>query len=298
MKSNIKKSAFYGHGAMIGAEFFWGASSPIGKIILLGGITPVLLNSTRMAGAMLLFWIVSFFTRYEKVKCNDLKLIFIASLLCITLNQGLTIYGLQMTSPINASVISTGTPILTLVLSVIFFKEALTTKKVIGICIGAFGAIMLIFGSSNAVGSSSITGDLLVLSGQICFSCYLVFFKQLIKRYSPITLMKWMFTFSTICLIPFAITEFPSYNFNCISPNTIYLIILFIIGPTFLSFMLLPVGQRVLSPIIVSMYNYLQPAVAFVLSLLMGLGDFTLLKCISIAMVVVGVYIVTKSMTA
>ena len=40
---------------MLGAEFMWGVSAPLGKVILAGGVTPLMLTDCRMVGAAALF---------------------------------------------------------------------------------------------------------------------------------------------------------------------------------------------------------------------------------------------------
>lgn len=51
-----------GHGAMFGANAIWGLMSPVAKFVMLGGIvTPLAVTDLRIVGAMILFWILSFF---------------------------------------------------------------------------------------------------------------------------------------------------------------------------------------------------------------------------------------------
>ena len=50
---------------MLGAEFMWGVSAPLGKVILAGGVTPLMLTDCRMVGAAALFWVLSLFTGRE-----------------------------------------------------------------------------------------------------------------------------------------------------------------------------------------------------------------------------------------
>ena len=54
-------------------------------------------------------------------------------------------------------------------------------------------------------------------------------------------------------------------------------------------------AQRLLRPTVVSMYNYMQPIVASIAAIIMGLGIFGWEKGVAIALVFLGVYIVTKS---
>lgn len=296
MKANNNDySRLKGHGAMFGAEVMWGASAPLGKMILTGGITPLLLTDCRMIGAALLFWILSLFTKPEKVNHKDLLAMFFASLLGIVFNQCCFIWGLSLTSPINASIITTSMPIITMVLAAVVLREPVTRLKVGGVFLGAIGALTLILGSHAGDGGGSWAGDLLVILAQCSFSCYLVLYKGLISRYRPVTLMKWMFTYASICVIPFTYREWIATDWAAVAPEVLGGIAFFIVGPTFISYLLLPLGQKFLRPTVTAMYNYVQPIVATIIAVAAGMGRFTIANAAAIALVFTGVFLVTKS---
>lgn len=284
-----------GHGAMIGAEFMWGVSAPLGKMILAGGMTPLLLTDCRMIGAAVLFWIISLFSKNEKVSPKDLLNMFFASLFGIVINQCCFIWGLSLTSPVNASIITTSLPILTMVLAAIVLHEPVTKLKVGGVFLGAIGALILIIGSSSGETGRASAGDLLVICAQLSFSCYLVFFKKLIGKYSPVTLMKWMFTYASICVIPFTYGEWINMDWVAAPSIVIWGAIAFVVGPTFLSYLLLPLGQKNLRPTVTAMYNYVQPIVASLVAVWAGIGKFTIANGIAIVLVFTGVFLVTRS---
>ncbi len=284
-----------GHGAMIGAEFMWGVSAPLGKMILAGGMTPLLLTDCRMIGAAVLFWIISLFSKNEKVSPKDLLNMFFASLFGIVINQCCFIWGLSLTSPVNASIITTSLPILTMVLAAIVLHEPVTKLKVGGVFLGAIGALILIIGSSSGETGGASAGDLLVICAQLSFSCYLVFFKKLIGKYSPVTLMKWMFTYASICVIPFTYGEWINMDWVAAPSIVIWGAIAFVVGPTFLSYLLLPLGQKNLRPTVTAMYNYVQPIVASLVAVWAGIGKFTIANGIAIVLVFTGVFLVTRS---
>ncbi len=288
-------SKLQGHGAMVGAEIMWGVSSPLGKMILLTGFTPLLLTDCRIIGAAALFWILSIFTKSERVSSRDLLAMFFASLLGIVINQCCFIWGLGLTSPINASIITTSMPIITMVLAAIVLKEPITKLKISGVFLGAVGALTLILAGHADSASGTWAGDLLVIAAQTSFSCYLVFFKGLIARYRSVTLMKWMFTYAAICMIPFSYTSIAATDWCSLGETVLWGIAFFIVGPTFISYLLLPLGQKNLRPTVTAMYNYVQPIVASTVAIIAGMGRFTLANAIAIVLVFTGVFLVTKS---
>lgn len=284
-----------GHGAMLGAEFMWGVGAPLGKVILAGSITPVLLTDFRIIGAAALFWIFSLFTKPEPVTPKDLLAMFFASLLGILFNQGMFLFGLSHTSPINASIITTSLPIVTLVMAALILREPVTKLKLGGVFLGAVGALILITGGTSGAGTGSMLGDMMVLAAQVSFSCYLVFFKRLTSKYSPVTLMKWMFTYAAICVVPFSCSEWMATDWSAVPAEEWWMAAAFVLGPTFISYLLLPVGQKNLRPTVTSMYNYVQPIVASAVAVWVGMDEFTVAKAVAIVLVFVGVFFVSKS---
>lgn len=220
---------------------------------------------------------------------------FFASLFGIVINQCCFIWGLSLTSPVNASIITTSLPILTMVLAAIVLHEPVTKLKVGGVFLGAIGALILIIGSSSGETGGASAGDLLVICAQLSFSCYLVFFKKLIGKYSPVTLMKWMFTYASICVIPFTYGEWINMDWVAAPSIVIWGAIAFVVGPTFLSYLLLPLGQKNLRPTVTAMYNYVQPIVASLVAVWAGIGKFTIANGIAIVLVFTGVFLVTRS---
>ena len=125
---------------MLLANVSWGLMSPIAKIVMAGGlVTPLVLSDLRIFGAMILFWIVSLFRKPEHVASRDMFKLFGASLLAIVFNQGCFIFGVGMTSPADASIITTSMPLWAMLLAAFFLREPITAKKVLGIALGAGG---------------------------------------------------------------------------------------------------------------------------------------------------------------
>ena len=283
---------------MFGANAIWGLMSPVAKFVMLGGIvTPLAVTDLRIVGAMILFWILSFFRKSEHVPPKDLAKLFGASLLGVVLNQGSFILGVGMTSPVNASIITTSMPLWAMILAAIFLKEPITAKKVLGIAAGASGALLLVLGSGNtdSAGGHSVAGDLLVLFAQLSYALYFVLYKNFVTRYSLTTIMKWMFTFATLCILPFTGRDLLSTDWQALSAAAIGSLAFIVVGSTFLSYMLIIVGQKNLRPTVAGMYNYIQPLVACVVAVWLGLDSFGATKVLATVLIFSGVYLVTAS---
>ena len=235
--------------------------------------------------------------RREPVALRDRLSLFFAALLGIVLNQGSFILGVSMTSPIDASVVTTTAPIFAMIIAALYLREPITGMKIAGVAIGAVGALMLILSSPAAAssGSGSIGGDLLCMFAQLSYATYFVVFKGLIGRYGPVTLMKWMFLFATLCWLPFGAEDFVSTRWQAFGWRNFAEVGFIVLGATFLTYLLLPVGQKNLRPTVGCMYNYLQPLVASLVAVLAGMDRFTTIKAAAVVLVFAGVYVVTRS---
>ena len=290
-----------GHSSMLGANVMWGLMSPVAKVVMVGGaVTPLVVTDLRITGAMVLFWIASFFQKPERVAPKDLLKLLGASLLAIVFNQGCFIFGVGLTSPVDASIITTSMPLLAMVLAAIYLKEPITGKKVLGIAVGATGALLLILGShqvseAKAAGNHYIWGDLLVLLAQFSYALYFVLFKNFVNKYSLITIMKWMFTYAFICALPFSYNDLLHTEWKSLQNTEIGALVFIVVGSTFISYVLIVIGQKNLRPTVAGMYNYVQPLVASIVAVCWGMDTFNFVKIISVALIFGGVYLVTNS---
>ena len=298
----MEKFCWKGHASMLGANTMWGLMSPLSKLLMVGGaVTPLVVTDLRIGGAMVLFWIASFFQKPEHVNHKDLITLFFASLFAIVFNQGCFIFGVSLSSPADASIITTSMPLWAMLLAAFILKEPITGKKVLGIACGAGGALLLILGSSqNQTAASSanhtaIWGDLLVLFAQFCYAFYIVRFKDFVNKYSLITIMKWMFTYSFICTIPFSASDLMNADWGGLKAVEIGSLTFIVVGATFVSYMLIVVGQKNLRPTVAGMYNYIQPLVACIVAVCWGMDSFNTTKIIAVVLIFGGVYLVTSS---
>ena len=300
----MEKICWKGHAAMFGANAMWGLMSPISKFIMLGGaVTPLVVTDLRIGGAMVLFWIASFFQKPEHVSHKDLASLFVAALLGIVFNQGCFIFGVSLSSPGDASIITTSMPLWAMVLAALILKEPITGKKVLGIAAGASGALLLILGngqngqgtSATTAGGTMIWGDLLVLLAQFCYALYIVLYKYFVNKYSLVTIMKWMFTYSFICILPFSANSLMRTDWSSLHLPELGGLSFIVVGATFISYMLIVVGQKNLRPTVAGMYNYIQPLVACIVAVCWGMDSFNFIKGMAVIFIFGGVYLVTSS---
>ena len=293
----MKRSAkTQGHLAILGANIIFGLNTPISRTIVPDMISPYSLTFIRMIGAALLFWTTSLFIKKEHVPIKDIVLLFFASLFAIVLNQMPFIVGLSMTSPIDASIVITILPLVSMFLAAIIIKEPITFKKAFGVFVGASGALILILSEhTGTIGEGNMTGNLIILASVLSYALYLSLFKKLVSRYSPITSMKWMFLFASIVSLPFCYRALAETPFTALTVNGYFRIGYVVVFATFLAYLLIPISQKALRPTTMTMYNYLQPIIASCVAMVLHIGTFGMKHLLSGGLVFLGVFLVTRS---
>ena len=287
------------HLCLLGAASFWGLMAPLGKDAMTHGFDGIDMVSFRVAGGALLFWIASLFTRREHIALRHIALLCLAAVFGIVGNQCCFTIGLSMTSPINAGIATTSMPIFSLVLSALVLREPVTWRKAVGVAFGCAGALLLVWSSARAagvaIGTGNLRGDLLCLAAQFSYSIYLTVFGRLAKRYSVVTVNKWMFLSATCIIWPFTGAHVLSTSWAEVPLKTYAETAYVVVCGTFAAYLLMIRGQQVLRPTVVSMYNYVQPIVAALVSILLGLAVLTVTHAVAAALIFTGVAMVTFS---
>ncbi|MGM9803884.1 MAG: DMT family transporter [Muribaculaceae bacterium] len=302
--NKASRSKYEGHLALLVANVSWGLMAPFLKDLLNSGtITPMALSGYRIIGGALLFWLISLFVPAKSGECTkiergDVLPLIAASLLVIGLNQVLIILGMSYASPVDASVVCSLTPIFTLIFGSIIMGFAFTWGKALGVVIGLAGALTFVFtgeADPSIHVSNPVLGDALCLLAQVCGALYLVCFGKLINKYSLLTLMKWMFLISAIAILPISFNDMVHVSWAQMSLMAYVDLAFIILFGTCLAYMLIPVAQRRVEPTVIAMYNYLQPVVAVVFSVWVGLAVINGMNILATAMVFLGVWIVNRA---
>lgn len=296
-----KKNSFAlkGHVACTVAYLIFGLNIVISKNLANSGIlSPTGLFSLRAIGAAVLFWLISLGLPKERVEKNDLLKIFGASILGLYITQLTFLKAITMTTPMDASILTSLSPIMTMFFAALFLKEPITFLKVIGVMISFTGVLLLIFNSSGGgtrIASSSPLGAILMLINSLSFALYLGIFRPLIMRYSVVTYMKWMFLFAVVVSVPFNTRELMSVDYLGMPSKYVRELMFLIIMSTFVAYLLIPIGQKYLRPTLVSMYSYIQPIVAAIISVMMGMDMVGWQKIVAATLVFGGVVVVNRS---
>jgi len=278
------------------ATLIYGLNYTIAKEVMPTYVKPFGFIFIRVLGATIIFWLVSLFVTSEKIEKGDYRKIFIASIFGVALNMLAFFKGLSLTTPISASVMMVMSPIMVLIFSSILIKKAIGKQRILGVFIGLIGTVLLItLGSSST--STSINnnwGNFLVFVNAASYGLYLVLAKDLVKKYHPITFIKWFYLFGLILVIPFGISEFTEIVWQEIPRNIYWNIGFVVVFTTCVTYLFNLYGLSKLKPTTVSVFIYLQPVIATIYALIVGSDSLNLIKIIATLFIFLGVYLVTK----
>ena len=255
----------------------------------------------RVGGATILFWFFWLYNRRkkeireEKIDSKDYLRIVIAAFFGVALNMLSFFKGLNLTSPISASVLMVSTPMIVLVLSAIIIKERMKKRMVFGIVLGLIGtAFLILYGKSVGNAPNASLGNFLVFVNASSYGLYLVLVKKLMDKYNPYNFAKWIYLIGFIMVLPFGWSEFEAVNWD-VMPLDIYLKIGFVVVfSTFLTYLLNLLSMKELKPTTIAVFVYLQPVFATLFAISLEKDELTLVKIISAALIFTGVYLVTQ----
>ncbi len=295
------------HLALFFVNTLYGASHVLAKGVMPNFLTPSVFILFRVLGATLLFWLVKLLLPTQKIEKKDYLLLAVCGLFGVAINQLFFFYGLNLSSAINSGIIMTTNPILVIILAYFLIKEKITISKIAGILIGAAGAILLTLAGSSGKGDS-LLGDLFLFTNALSYAIYLVIAKPLMKKYNPLTVITYVFTFGLgfVLLFPPTLTEVFQTDFQKISLEIWAKIAYVVVGVTFLTYLLTMYGLKYLSPSVSSAYIYFQPVLviffAFFLSYIGFAEDYTdtitWQKGVYMFLIFVGVWLTTRKQKA
>lgn len=296
------RNSIAGHMSALIAYAIFGFNIIVCKDLTSGNLIPPLgIFTLRSLVAGALFWTVSLFLPSEKVDRKDYIRIFAASMLGFLTCQVTFLVGIPHITPMDCSILTAMSPIYTMGIAAIVIKEPITFQKAGGVAISFVGIIYLIVSrvvTPGGVAESTPFGIFMIVLNSLSFSMYLGIFKPLIAKYSAVTFMKWIFLFSACVSAPLSMKGLIATDWTTIPPTQYAELAFLIICATFVTYFLIPIAQKRIRPTLVSMYSYIQPIIAIVVSIALGMDVITWQKVLAAVMVFGGVVIVSYSKSA
>lgn len=305
----MTRSTLAAHLALFAVNFIYGLNYVVAK-----GLMPVVIGPSgfillRVLGATLLFWLL-YLRKRTPVPATDLGRLALCAVFGVAVNQLMFFHGLMRTTPVNASIIMVATPVLVLALSAYLLGERLTWLKLMGVFLGAIGAVVLVLAGADAQLGAGHLGDLFILINATSYAIFLVLVKPLMRRYDAITVMAWCFLFGLVMVAPFGWRELAQVEWSDLSTSVSLAMGFVVVMVTFVAYLLNTWAIGRVDPGVVGSYIYLQPALALGFSwLFMYIGaarigipgqysvDIGAVQVVSTMLIFAGVYLVGRRST-
>lgn len=287
-----------GHLAALAVYVIFGINPNCSKAIVPEYIHPEVFTALRMLFGTVVFWLLGFFSSKEKVDKSDMKLLVVGGVVLaatlLAFNEAF-----KFTSPCYLSLISATSPLFVMLMAAIFLKEPVSWRKSAGVGVGFCGALFIVLFSWKIDANATPMGLTLCFANILFYATYLLLTRTISKKYSPITMMKWMFLYGSILCIPVAVpflsVESCPMLYEAVPMSAYLNMAAVLVFATVLSYFLLPLSLRVLRPTTVSMYSNLQPVVTACVAIALGQDIFTWNKPVALVLILIGVYLVTTS---
>ena len=283
------------HLALLGTTFIFGFAYNIVKGLMPSTLLPMQLIFIRLLGGAVIFWLFQRLFVPEKVDRKDLIMLAICGMFGFALNQALFYEGLNLSTPVDASLIHVLNPILVMVFASLIIGEKITLRKAGGIALGASGVLILVlYGHQVSFNGNHSRGNILMFLNLVFYALYLVLIKPLVGKYHTTTILKWVSFFGFLFIFPFSIKQALQINFGAISLTSWLGIAYIIVLNTFVAYLLINYALKSVSTTVVSYYSYLQPVIAAAMSVTIGQGGIGFPKILAALLIFTGVYIVNK----
>lgn len=278
------------------ANLFFGINFSIVKFISPSLVQPFGLNLIRAGVTVLLFWLMYLLKPSTGgIERKDIPRFILCAITGVAINQLLFIKGLTLTSPVHAALLILVTPVFILLIAFAARTEKISPLKITGLLFAIAGSVILISAKeSMAIAPNMLLGDIFIILNAISYAFYYILVKPLMQKYSPLHVIRWVFTIGVILILPFCWSQFSIIDWNKFELTHFAALFFVVIGGTFFAYLFTVYGLKHLSASAAGSYIYLQPLFAAVISMLFFKEALSLYKIISAILIFGGVYLVNK----
>lgn len=281
--------------SMAVSRVFGGLNMNALKYLLPLWMSPLTGAAFRCTFAAAAFWAIGWFMPREESTLREKVLLLLIGAFGLYGFMFLYLMGLSRTTPVSSSIFTSLQPIWVFLIMIVFYKEKVSGKKVVGMGIGLIGALVCILTQkSDDLASDAFLGNLLCLFSSVAYAIYLVMSQRILSNVGAMTMLRYSFTGAAISgLIVMGIVGYDAPVLGLPFHWEPFLILMFVlIFPTTISYMLIPVGLKYLKTTVVAIYGYLILIVATITSLAVGQDRFSWTQTFAILLICVGVYLV------
>lgn len=288
------------HLALLATNLFFGINFSAVQHITKNLVGPFALNVIRVGVCTLLFWaLLALYPQKAGVQKKHIGRFILCAITGVVINQALFIKGLSLTLSIHASLLILVTPILITVAATFLAKEGLSTLKIAGLMAGIGGAAMLaLHKESHGSGQNILLGDIFIIINSISYTFYFIMVKQLMAAYTPLHVIRWVFTLGLPFITIIGYNEFVQINWSAFVLTDWLALVLIVIGATFFAYLFNLYGISKLGASVTGAYIYTQPVFATIIAISFLNESLTIYKCMAAIFIITGVILVSKKRTS
>ena len=274
-------------------SLIWGSSFILIKKGLVG-LNSVQLASLRMIFAASVIYIYSY-NSIKKIPKKSWKWIVITAYLGTFFPVYLISYGQTEIESGLASIITTVTPINTLIIGIIFFSLTFSIKQLLGLFIGLVGAVLLLYEASETNLNSNIYFSFFIYLTTVGYAASVNLIKKYLTNIPPEAVTAGIFlSISPPAIIVLYFSDFTDLNFQepLILKSIFFVLVLGVFGSA-IAQTLFNKFVKISSPIFASAVTYTMPVVAIFWALIDG-EILSIMQFFATAIILIGVYLVNK----
>lgn len=286
------------HLGLLGTNLFFAINLSAAKYLTANNfMQPFGMNVIRVGVSVFLFWLLFLvYPSQKKIDRKDTGRFILSALTGIAINQMLFLKGLSLTHSIHAVLLMLTTPILITIIAAWILKEKLSIYKISGLALGVSGAVVLITArKSSGSGENVLLGDLLVLINAISYTVYFILVKPLMLKYNPVQVLRLVFTYGLLMVLPFGWNEFISIDWHSLGTVEYTCIGLITFCGTFLAYLFNVYGIKILGASVAGAYIYIQPVFATIIAMIFIKEQLELYKILAAVLIFAGVFLCNKT---
>jgi len=294
-RAGVESTTWQTHAALLLVQIAFASQSVEAKVAMMprseGGeeIFPAALAMVRMIGGAVFFQslVRACGLQTFPIPRSDHFRLFGLAFLGIALNQAFFLFGLRWSTPFSVSLLGATIPVFTAALAVLFRKEVLAWRTVVGLLLASAGVVSL----TGASGRFDF-GVLLVTLNSISYAAYVVLSRDIVIRMGALRVVAWVFTYGALMFAPIGLVS-TVHALPELTPRGIGFLAYIVAVPTIVAYSLNAWALGRSKATVVTIYIVLQPLIAAVLARVQLGHEITTRALWAGMAIVAGLFIVT-----
>lgn len=260
-------------------------------------VPPLGLTFWRFVGALPIFLALAWphLGRDIPTAIRNWPTMIVLSVLSVSIYNSFVYFGLDHTTAINMVLINTARPVVIVLMSLLFFRVAVTGMQALGLVLGLVGTAVIVFrGEFRAVLDLKLNvGDLWVLAATVSWAAYTVFLHKRPKMH-PASFLAVTVVIGVAVLFPFYLWETLFVEAVPLAPTTLWSVAYLAIFASGVAYLAYNRAVELLGANRAGLVSYLIPAFGVTLAIPLLGEAFHLFHAVGITLLLLGTYLASR----